>query len=172
MTKDEALIDLLEAVDLAIYSGDWKVDGACDPDAAIQRAREALAQPDDLDVWKVRALQAEAVIEKFMAQPAVAKPHEQEPVACVEYIPCCTDQTCSKCKAAIKPELICVCGAVWEGQELIYTTPQRKPLDAGEISRLWKRHTSEDGPHHSPYDDDGLEFARAIEAAHGIKEEV
>ena len=41
------------------------------------------------------------------------------------YIPCCTDQTCQKCKAAIKPELVCVCGAVWEGQELIYTTPQR-----------------------------------------------
>ena len=37
--------------------------------------KEALAQPDDLDVWKVRGLQAEAVIEKFMAQP------EQEPVA-------------------------------------------------------------------------------------------
>ena len=50
MTKDEALIDLLEAVDLAIYSGDWKVDGACDPDAAIQRAREALAQPEPVKI--------------------------------------------------------------------------------------------------------------------------
>ena len=48
----------------------------------------------------------------------------------------------------------------------LYTSPpaQRKPLDAGEISRLWKQHTSEDGPHHNPYDDDGLGFARAIEA--------
>jgi hypothetical protein len=55
----------------------------------------------------------------------------------------------------------------------LYTFPpaQRKPLDAGEISRLWKQHTSEDGPHHNPYDDDGLGFARAIEAAHGIKGE-
>ena len=49
----------------------------------------------------------------------------------------------------------------------LYTSPQpaqRKPLDAGEISRLWKQHTSEDGPHLNPYDDDGLGFARAIEA--------
>ena len=44
MTEREALIDLLEAIDLAIYSGDWRVDGACDPDAAIQRARDVLAQ--------------------------------------------------------------------------------------------------------------------------------
>ena len=48
MTEREALADLLEAVDLAIYSGDWKVDGACDPDAAIQRARNVLSQPEPL----------------------------------------------------------------------------------------------------------------------------
>ena len=38
--------------------------------------KEVLAQPEpsELDIWKVRALQAEAVIEKFMAQS------EQEPV--------------------------------------------------------------------------------------------
>jgi hypothetical protein len=57
--------------------------------------------------------------------------------------------------------------------EPLYITPpaaQRKPLDAGEVSRIWKRHTDPDGPHHNPYDDDGLAFARAIEAAHGIGE--
>ncbi|WJZ48144.1 hypothetical protein [Phage DSL-LC05] len=54
----------------------------------------------------------------------------------------------------------------WDHSVPLYTSPpaQRKPLDAGEISRLWKQHTSEDGPHHNPYDDDGLGFARAIEA--------
>jgi len=48
----------------------------------------------------------------------------------------------------------------------VYTTPpaQRKSLDAGEVSRIWKQHTDPDGSHHNPYDDDGLAFARAIEA--------
>lgn len=51
MTDREALADLLEAIDLAIYSGDWKVDGACDPDAAIQRARNVLAQPEPVKIF-------------------------------------------------------------------------------------------------------------------------
>lgn len=48
----------------------------------------------------------------------------------------------------------------------LYTTPQRQwqELTPFEISMLWKRHTSEDGPHALPYEDDGLGFARAIEA--------
>jgi hypothetical protein len=43
--------------------------------------------------------------------------------------------------------------------------PVPVPMDAGEISRLWKRHTNPDGPHHNPYDDDGLGFAKAVLAA-------
>lgn len=35
---------------------------------------------------------------KCEVQPA------QEPVACIEYIPCCIDQTCSKCKAITPPQ--------------------------------------------------------------------
>lgn len=49
----EAFKDLLDAVEAAIQAGDWKVDGACDPDLAIRRAKEALAQtqePDDLTI--------------------------------------------------------------------------------------------------------------------------
>lgn len=42
----EALQDLLEAIDLAIYSGDWQVDNACDPDPAIQRAKKALRETE------------------------------------------------------------------------------------------------------------------------------
>lgn len=37
---------LLEGVEAAIKAGDWVVDGACDPDSAIVRLRQALAQPE------------------------------------------------------------------------------------------------------------------------------
>jgi hypothetical protein len=47
----EALKELLEAVEEAIQAGDWKVDGACDPDTAISRARKALAQTQEPVAW-------------------------------------------------------------------------------------------------------------------------
>jgi uncharacterized UPF0160 family protein len=54
------------------YSSHWKkadVVKAGFDQLVEDSVKEALALPDDSDVWKVRALQAEAVIEKFMAQP-------------------------------------------------------------------------------------------------------
>jgi hypothetical protein len=44
----KAAEDLLEDVEAAIKAGDWKVDGACDPDSAIHALRTALAQPDEV----------------------------------------------------------------------------------------------------------------------------
>jgi hypothetical protein len=69
----EALQDLLEAIDLAIYSGDWKVDGACDPDPAIQRAKKALRETElikekladsleDLNKWSDLVRKGEAEV--------------------------------------------------------------------------------------------------------------
>jgi hypothetical protein len=46
-----------------------------------------------------------------------------------------------------------------EKQPLYTAPPQRKPLTDEQISRIWGSYLSR-----------GLEFARAIEAAHGIKE--
>lgn len=40
-----SLASLLDAVETAIRGGDWVVDGACDPDRAIFRARKALGLP-------------------------------------------------------------------------------------------------------------------------------
>jgi len=48
--------------------------------------------------------------------------------------------------------------------ERFKNTPQRKPLTDEEIASIYMNHT--DRPMHARWD-----FARAIEAAHGIKEE-
>lgn len=41
----EAASGLLNAVESAIESGGWKVDGACDPSVEIIRLKNALAKP-------------------------------------------------------------------------------------------------------------------------------
>lgn len=45
ITLREAASGLLEAVESAIESGDWKVDGACDPAVEIIRLKNALTNP-------------------------------------------------------------------------------------------------------------------------------
>lgn len=49
----EAAADLMTTVEFAIKSGDWKVDGACDPTIDLVRLRQALAQPDLAKVGEV-----------------------------------------------------------------------------------------------------------------------
>ena len=78
----QVIQDLIEAMEAAIKAGDWKVDGACDPDSAIQRARETLAQPE-----QERCVGCEACIDTACGRdecpkgwPKAAQP-EQEPVA-------------------------------------------------------------------------------------------
>ena len=65
-------------------------------------------------------------------------------------------------------ELVCVCGAVWEGQELIYTTPQRKPLTKEQIEPM-----AIDVLGYGALLKEDMELfteaVRAVEAAHGIK---
>ena len=61
MTKDEVLAEALECMEAAIKSGDWKVDGACDPTMTIERMRSVLEVNDEpfgffqydirLDAW-------------------------------------------------------------------------------------------------------------------------
>lgn len=70
--RDE-LKDLLEAVLAAIASGDWKVDGAGDPDSVIQRANKALRKTElikekladsleDLNKWSDLVRKGEAEV--------------------------------------------------------------------------------------------------------------
>ena len=54
MTNRELLQEALELMEVAIRSGDWKVDGACDPDMLFNSIRTRLAQPEPEPVaWKV-----------------------------------------------------------------------------------------------------------------------
>ena len=46
ITLREAATGLLNSVVSAIESGDWKVDGACDPTVEIIRLKNALTKPD------------------------------------------------------------------------------------------------------------------------------
>lgn len=42
----EAMKQALEVIEAAIEAGDWKVDGACDPDMAIHSLRQAIAEAE------------------------------------------------------------------------------------------------------------------------------
>lgn len=42
MDACDALARMLETAEAAIRSGDWKVDGACDPDSDIEYAKHVL----------------------------------------------------------------------------------------------------------------------------------
>jgi hypothetical protein len=106
VTKDEALKLALEAFDSMIGRKPERVE------QAITAIKEALAQPehDYKDLYEKEKRKSAMWLSKYeeVAGPApkaipMAQP-EQEPVAYVEYIPCCTDQTCPKCKAATPPQ--------------------------------------------------------------------
>lgn len=81
MTKQtEALKELLEIVEHAIIVGDWKVDGACDPEMIINACEEALALSEKQHTFLDKCIaEIDAEIERnggaWIEQPA------QEPVA-------------------------------------------------------------------------------------------
>jgi len=139
MTKDEALKLALEAL-----QNPWKAgpDGVAD---AIIAIKEVLAQPEPWEkfcdsncVWTDHHPDC-----KMAEQEPVAKFHvEHRTNACSEvcdakgkvYATCDlhidagqrAERICNLLNTTqSQQELVCVCGAVWEGQELIYTTPQR-----------------------------------------------
>ncbi len=46
MNDRDLLQEALELMEAAIKAGDWKVDGACDPDRLFNSIRTRLAQPE------------------------------------------------------------------------------------------------------------------------------
>ena len=158
MTKDEALKLALEAL-----TGNWTNETECEALHAkhmesITAIREALAQPEQEPVaWMYQDKSTHEVrfqkhMKDFVDHSKTSEvPLYSEPLA--------------------NHELQCVCGAVWCGDEMVHlpnkTTPShRKPLTDEEIDKLpW-------GPHEGnplTFAEGLRDFARAIEAAHGIK---
>ena len=146
----EALKELLEAVEAAIQAGDWKVDGACDPDLVIRRAKEALAQPEQEPVacigtnGELMWLNKPRVIYS-KPQPLYTAPPQQEPVI---------DKSAAKRIAT---------SLGW--------TSQRKPLTDEQImaNDVLRYHFALNGGA-GPISKKGRKVIDAIEAAHGIKE--
>jgi len=82
MTDKELMQDVLDTMEAAIKAGDWKVDGACDPDYVLEALRARLAQPNEFNPdWDAMAVIVEEQqrmakrIAELEAQP------EPEPVA-------------------------------------------------------------------------------------------
>jgi len=120
MSKDEALRDLLDAVEAAIKAGDWKVDGACDPDLAIRRAKQACSPPEQVKTVQALTDQCAALVWERDELKKQLQRYERNGVTCQTYGHR-VDSSCSECN-------------VHEN----YTTPQqRKPL-ADEEKQYFK----------------------------------
>ena len=84
-------------------------------DLVASAERERIKQANAPEIERINAYIKEALAQpeqdgecKFCTDGCPAcdarKLPTQEPVACVEYIPCCTDKSCSKCKATTPPQ--------------------------------------------------------------------
>ena len=125
---------------------------------AINAIKEALAQPEQ---WGASAVTHPEYIAEQKAKTQelrsmLAQP-EQEPVG-EAYL-------CDRCHTPFNDAWECPsCGHNMAVKEPVYTTPpQRKPLTDEQI-----KHLAIDV--YSPHQEPLIVFARAIEAAHGIKE--
>jgi hypothetical protein len=123
MTEREALKLALEALEVNL--GTWSAKKK-----AIPAIKEVLAQaeqePSELDVWKVRALQAEAVIEKFMAQP------EQHQDWCASLTQMLTSMPPKPAPCNCKPEPVIDKSAAIRIATALGWEPKRKPLTSQE----------------------------------------
>jgi hypothetical protein len=179
MTKDEALKMALEYVELV--PDDRYNAEHIDREALVTAIKEALAQPEHGWIERERAVgyrEGHQNALKQMAQP------EQEPVAWMyqnksthevrfqKHMRSFVDHSkTSEVPLYSEPlanhELQCVCGAVWCGDEMVHlpnkAQPQRKPLTDDEIILI----VADCASSHQHTD---IHFARAIEQAHGIKE--
>ena len=154
MTKDEAMKMALEALeclkrDFDADQFEWGI-----ADEAITAIKEALAQPEQEPVaWEQ--------FHEHMAGPFYKAPPqpEKEPVAWGVFEVNLHDMFFTEAEAV---EMAQLKGTHAEVKPL-YTAPQRKPLTDEDVERIVRE--ARVGEHGI-----GYTIARAIEAAHGIKE--
>ena len=162
MTKDEALKLALEALE---WSDNALLDGTpiqVNQQVAISAIKEALAQPQQEPVvWMYQDKSTHEV--RFQKHMRDFVDHSK------------TSEVPLYSEPLANHELQCVCGAVWCGDEMVYlpnkAPPQRNPLTRKEVLAIIDKHPAEKKTGLPMfYRDQVLDIARAIEAAHGIKE--
>ena len=122
-----------------------------DAEKAITALREALAEQPAPSQYGSPELQA-MIVARAMEKNAAEQPAQQEPVAWI-------DEYGNAFPLAAKQYSIV--GKHWKP---LYTSPQPiKPLTDEEILSVARNH-------YNPHERAEISFARAIEAAHGIKE--
>ena len=120
------------------------------PRATVQQALEALEYIRSTTVWQADKHAANPAITALRA--ALEQP-EQEPVAWCDIE---EDGTIHGLRYWSEPG---------RREHALYThPPRREPLSDEELDRLWREPMSADWEHR--------EYARAVEAAHGIKEKL
>ena len=124
-------------------------------DEALKLALEALKQIDEAMPFPVAKL-AQAAIKEALAQQD-SKDKEQAK----------TDSFVRQLDEALAQpwEKFCDSNCVWTDHHPDCKLAQRKPLTDEEALELWNKHEK-----HWRFENNVLAFARAIEAAHGIKE--
>jgi hypothetical protein len=192
MTQTEALRLALEALESAI------------PKYTSQR-KDQKTLGGSLDYWKLsqhQRMKAITAIKAALANEALERKAENARELGLDYyVPCCTDKTCSKCKAALeaKDEIVAlvvyrgeICYkstdddqsfAIWcpvnydskhefaDGTKFYTTPPQRKPLTDEEIDKAMAENKQTLIDATDNYWNMRRAYARIIEAAHGIKGE-
>jgi hypothetical protein len=150
-TQTEALKLSLEALEDRPSLMKWQM--------ARDAVKEALAQPEQESTNLERHKRN---VQKFLGNAPQTKEPEQEPVAWLQIglAPLHDGDVIARTSKPTKwnPEW-------WKFEPLYTTLPQRKPLTDEEIMNIAKVSCIGISPH-----EDTLNFAKVIEAAHGIKE--
>jgi hypothetical protein len=71
MTDRELMQQALECMEAAIKAGDWKVDGACDPDFVLLCLRTRLAQHEPVRVSPQEFIRAVEGKENLVGMPVM-----------------------------------------------------------------------------------------------------